>query len=83
MFKRPCPHVGVYAGNEGAVEIMSYVRAGGWLEQVGSVMLTQLLRQDSDAGAQLVRRISTALSSKEYREAMDATKPTKPKPPRK
>lgn len=54
---------------------MAYVRAGGWLEQVGSTMLTQLLRDDNVEGTRLVRRISTALASKEYHEAMDAMKP--------
>lgn len=56
---------------------MTYVRAGGWLEQVGSTMLTQLLRENPDEGKRLVRRISAALASPEHQEAVLAMKGAK------
>ena len=79
MFKRPCPHVPVYVDNEDAIELMMYFRAGGWLEQMAVVRLTEIQRENPARGTMLTHRISAALASKEYREATDAVKPPKPR----
>ena len=76
-FKRPCPYVPLHNDNQEALEIFSYVQAGGWVQKIGVEKLIALMRDSPEKGETIFRRIIAAMGSEEYRNTRENLKQVK------